>query len=280
MARIRTIKPEFFTNAKVLKLTPLARLFYVSLWCEADRLGRLKWDAETLKYRYLPKDDVEVEDLGAELVKAKLIRLYAINGDTYADIPGFIEHQVINNRESESSIPPYSDDACVTRESGDTDAAYGKEGRKGKEGTTPIVPKGTVYPQDFESFWTLYPHKVGKDAALNAWKKRQKLGDLPSLPLLTEAIGRYIDTKPIERDYCNPSTWINQGRWLDQFATTAPTPTVTLPSKTEEEWRSALRRFKRDEYWPLSGYGPQPGYGGCIVPTSLLAEFGLALGAA
>lgn len=148
---------------------------------------------------------------------------------------------------------------------------------------TPKAPKGAVYPQAFEAFWTLYPNKVGKDAALKAWQKRQKAGDLPSHENLAEAIGRYIDAKPADREYCNPSTWLNQGRWQDALAKPTVAPAGVTPApirRTEEEWRSALGRFKRDEYWPLSGYGPQPGYGGCIVPASILAEFGLLKGAA
>ena len=43
MSRIRSIKPEFFTSEDIVSMTPLARLFYVSLWCEADREGRLDW---------------------------------------------------------------------------------------------------------------------------------------------------------------------------------------------------------------------------------------------
>ena len=43
MARIRTIKPEFFTSDDICALSPLARLLYVGLWCEADREGRLVW---------------------------------------------------------------------------------------------------------------------------------------------------------------------------------------------------------------------------------------------
>ena len=41
MARIRTIKPEFFTSDDICALSPRARLLYVGLWCEADREGRL-----------------------------------------------------------------------------------------------------------------------------------------------------------------------------------------------------------------------------------------------
>lgn len=142
---------------------------------------------------------------------------------------------------------------------------------------TPIVPKGTSYPHDFESFWTLYPNKVGKDAAFSAWKKRKKSGDLPSQEVLVEAIGQYINAKPADRAYCNPSTWLNQGRWLDALSPTAAPAVTTNPTKalTDDEWRSALRRFRADHKWPGVGYGPQPGYGGCVVPTKILAEFNL-----
>lgn len=280
MARIRTIKPEFFTDSKITSLTPLARVFYVSLWCEADREGRLKWDAVSLKYRYLPADPVDADDLADDLEGLGLIRFYEADGALYAFIPSFKRHQVINNRESESTLPVPLPEHYVTRERRVPDASCGKEGRKGKEGKegTAKVPKGTVYPQDFESFWTLYPAKVGKDAALRAWKKRKRSGDLPSLPELTEAIGKYIHHKPADREYCNPSTWLNQGRWQDHHGT----PDVPLPSntKTPQEWREACKRFKQDERWPAIGYGPQPGYGGCLVPHEILIEFQLVKGAA
>ena len=43
MARIRSIKPEFFTSDDICALSPLARLLYVGLLCEVDREGRLVW---------------------------------------------------------------------------------------------------------------------------------------------------------------------------------------------------------------------------------------------
>ncbi len=128
MSRIRTIKPEFFTSEDIVSLTPLARLFYVSLWCEADREGRFEWKPKTLKMRYLPADDCDVSLLCDELVNAGMVELYEVDGRVYAVIPGFTRHQVINNREQPSDIPepPQKTDACVTRESGR------KEGREGK----------------------------------------------------------------------------------------------------------------------------------------------------
>lgn len=140
MARIRTIKPEFFTSHDIVSLSPLARLFYVSLWCEADREGRLGWNTKTFKMRYLPADDCDIESLSNELIDANLIILYEIEGKEYAEIPSFKNHQVINNRESESVIPSRVKVACK-RVSG--------EGRKeGKERKEPTLRETTI-PDDF-----------------------------------------------------------------------------------------------------------------------------------
>jgi hypothetical protein len=128
MARIRTIKPEFFTSEDIFGLTPLARLFYVSLWCEADREGRLEWKVGTLKARYLPADNCDINALAQELIDMGLIVLYEVDGKKYAEIPTFVEHQIINNREAESKIPARVPHASDTRESG-------REGKEGKEGS-------------------------------------------------------------------------------------------------------------------------------------------------
>jgi hypothetical protein len=140
MARIRTIKPEFFTSEDIVALSPFARLLYIALWCEADREGRMQWKPKTFKMRYLPADSVDVDELCAEIVRAGLVKLY---GDGLAYIPKFSTHQHVNPREAASTLP--EPDASVTRgrrvgtrESTVSDAQVGKEGkgreRKGKEG--------------------------------------------------------------------------------------------------------------------------------------------------
>lgn len=126
MSRIRTIKPEFFTSADILSLTPLARLFYVSLWCEADREGRLKWDLETFGYRLMPKEAPQIEGLAQELIDRELVILYVVEGKAYAEIPSFSAHQVINNRESASILPSRVKGASQRVK------VEGKEGREGK----------------------------------------------------------------------------------------------------------------------------------------------------
>ncbi len=133
MSRIRTIKPEFFTSEDVVSLSPLARLLYIALWCEADRAGRLEWKPQTFKFRYLPADGCDIEALCSELLKRGVVRLYGIN---LAFIPKFGQHQQINNRETESKLPDPShvSDASGTRQARVQGATL-EEG-KGREGNT------------------------------------------------------------------------------------------------------------------------------------------------
>lgn len=105
MARIRTIKPEFFTSEDIVSLTPLARILYIGLWCEADREGRLNWKPRTLKMKYLPADDADILELCDELVNLNLVLPYEVDGRQFAVLSTFKKHQSINIREAQSVIP-------------------------------------------------------------------------------------------------------------------------------------------------------------------------------
>lgn len=132
MARIRTVKPEFFTSESVCSVSPLARLLFIGLWCEADREGRLKWKPKTLKIRYLPVDSCDILSVANELISEGMISVYEIDGHSYCDIPSFKSHQVINNRERESVLP----ERVPTRDP--RVKAEGRKEGKGKEGKESI----------------------------------------------------------------------------------------------------------------------------------------------
>lgn len=259
MSRIRTIKPEFFTSEDIVSLTPLARLFYVSLWCEADREGRFEWKPRTLKMRYLPADDCSVEELGRELIDAGLIVLYQVgDGRVYAHIPGFVRHQVINNREAESTLP--APPGKSTRESGVPDACQGKGRKEGKgkehasgdasaagaaagpDGPGLLPPPSPPDPPEddtrehprFARFWEAYPRKVGKDAARKAFAKRRP--DDALLARMLAAIASQAAGEQWRRDggqfIPHPSTWLNEGRWQDEEVP-APGGPARLPAWAE-----------------------------------------------
>jgi len=68
---------------------------------------------------------------------------------------------------------------------------------------------------DWEYFWDLFPNKVGKGAAFKAFAKALRR---TSPEVLFQGLRRYVN-KTDERPWCNPATWLNQDRWLDQPAT-------------------------------------------------------------
>jgi hypothetical protein len=107
MARIRTIKPEFFTSLTVADLTPHQRLTFIGLWTHCDDAGRCVDDARLIKAAVWPLDDrtaAEVErDLGA-LNESSLITRYTLNRRRYIVVNGWREHQKIN-RPTPSKLP-------------------------------------------------------------------------------------------------------------------------------------------------------------------------------
>ncbi len=211
MARIRTIKPEFFTSEDVVALTPFARLLYIALWCEADKEGRLVWKPKTFKMRYFPADALEIEALCGELTQAGLIVLY---GEGYAHIPTFSAHQHINPRESASQLPEPTRQARVgTRQSRASDAQGGREG-KGREGN-PGADAPELFP-GFAGFWESWPtsdRKQARGKCLDVWKKA---GVEPHAALVSAHVER-MKAGPWRKDGGQyipaPLTYLNQRRW-------------------------------------------------------------------
>lgn len=215
MARIRTIKPEFFTSGDVVELSPLARLFFIALWCESDREGRIKWKPKTLKMRYLPSDDCNIEDLSKELISTGMLKIYQVKDDNnfYAFIPSFTNHQVVNNRET-ASILPNPADALKTRES-----AVKAEGRKeGKEGTGFSID---ILEEEFSTFWKTYPSKRNnpKKPAKDKFISKRKAGY--SFEDILEGAKNYSSyckqEKTEEKFIAQTVTWLNQERWSDEL---------------------------------------------------------------
>ena len=108
MARIRTIKPEFWSDTTISKMSIFTAFFYVALWNFADDAGRGRANAKELNgIVFSKRDDVEnsqVEDALIELSDAGRIILYMDGDDRLFQICKWAEHQVIN-RPSKSKFP-------------------------------------------------------------------------------------------------------------------------------------------------------------------------------
>lgn len=99
MARIRTIKPEFWTSEQVAECSPMARLLFIGMWNFCDDAGVHPDSAMRLKMEVFPADPIdaqEVENLLGELIDAGLIRRFSAQGKSYIAVTGW-HHQKIDN---------------------------------------------------------------------------------------------------------------------------------------------------------------------------------------
>lgn len=80
--------------------------------------------------------------------------------------------------------------------------------------------EGNEYNGAFGEFWKCYPKKVGKDAALKAWKKRKGIDE--KLLIILEALETQKNSVGWKKDFGqfipNPATWLNEGRWQDEVS--------------------------------------------------------------
>lgn len=111
MARGRFIKPEFWMDEDLARLSKEARLLFIGLWQLADRAGRFEDRPKRIKAEIFPYDDVDADALLTELATQKVhgngafIQRYEVSGKRYIQIANFTKHQKCHPNEPVSKIP-------------------------------------------------------------------------------------------------------------------------------------------------------------------------------
>jgi hypothetical protein len=94
--------------------------------------------------------------------------------------------------------------------------------------------------EDFEDFWAEYPRRVGKLAAERAYRAARKLASAQTI-LDGLVLTRFAkDPQFIP----HPSTWLNQGRWMDEERVPAAKKRHECthePKCNSKEWCATLR---------------------------------------
>ena len=75
------------------------------------------------------------------------------------------------------------------------------------------------YPTNFEAFWSAYPRKVAKPAAMKAWEKQKLEGDMFAAKAAINDAEKRTRLKWWNDDATkipHPATWINARRWEDE----------------------------------------------------------------
>lgn len=146
MARIRTIKPEFWTDETIVELPFEYRLLFIGLWNFVDDEGYVEYRPKQLKMKVFPGDDIDIRAGIESLIAHSLIDVYEaqIEGRRVEilHISKWSRHQVINRAtkskyngiylERRDAGTLFSEDS-VSDHGGLTRERKGREG-KGKEG--------------------------------------------------------------------------------------------------------------------------------------------------
>lgn len=274
MARIRTIKPEFWSSPGTAKASPAARLLYIAMWNWADDYGIGTANMKELAAFAFPNDthptSTELPSLCKEVADCFDTVFYTVRGRPYFAIPTWEQHQRTERRAKGRNPGPGDPDAVpdlqICPSDGTSDDTHGtsvstqgislagteEQRNRGTEEELPpsAEPRTRAkYPAEFDEFWTHYPRKVGKDDALKAWLQARR--KTPPTEIVAGVQRMTADPNlPEERFIPHPATWLRRGGWDD-----APYPPrngsrASPPSTTDQRVQAGLdlaRKFADQE---------------------------------
>lgn len=151
MARIRTVKPELWTDEKVVELDYADRLLFIGLWNFVDDQGFIDYRPKRIKMQVFPADDVDVAAALQRLREVGLVDFYALANShepSVVLVRNWEKHQRVSNpakpRYTPSDLqflPVNGEPSRVLASPHDSYPAEGKgmEG-KGKDQGTPAAP--------------------------------------------------------------------------------------------------------------------------------------------
>lgn len=119
MARIRTIKPEFWEDEKISEIPMQARLLFIGLWNFSDDNGAISNSIKWIKAKIFPYDNLRDSDVKTwldALVKNRMLIPFEYHKKGYYVIRRFQSHQMIDKRYMKELIPFESISEIIEKE--------------------------------------------------------------------------------------------------------------------------------------------------------------------
>jgi hypothetical protein len=252
MARIRTIKPEFWTSEQVVECSPNTRLLFIGMLNFCDDSGIHPANVRRLQMEVFPCGTFNKADVAAmveELIENQLVEEYEVEGALYWRATGFTKHQKVDQPTYKHPLPDGRVPAKVRRKSAsgspndeqdspnahrvDDERSEGVHPRKGKESNgkesnNPPTPRNrgelnADQRQRFDRFWQEYPNKKSIGHAEKAFAKLNP-DDLLTTRMIKalhaqishrsqlKAAGEFVP------EWKHPATWLNAKDWENVLA--------------------------------------------------------------
>lgn len=130
MARIRTIKPEYWSDERMASVSLEARLLFLGLLNLADDAGRLRGHPALIRGALFPYDDLTVAQVDGwleELADSGRIQRYRVDGEAYVWIRNFAKHQKIDHATPSKMPAPPEESRELSRESANSSRGLAKD---------------------------------------------------------------------------------------------------------------------------------------------------------
>lgn len=248
--RIRSIKPEFCRSEDIEQLSWEDRFLFTQLWMYVDDNGvgidRVHLIAADLFAGDLARDIergsretlAKVSGGLQRLSEAGLVTRYEVENRSYIYITNWSKHQRIDKPAKPRYPLPTCENATIrdtlatpSRHSRETPAPGTEEQRNRGTGNKPPNPlegeAGDTTSAAFQTFWDTYRKKVGRPAAVRAWRRATKRTDPDTI---IEAAAAFIERQELRGKHPeytpHPATWLNREGWNDDLP---PLPTPANP---------------------------------------------------
>lgn len=253
MARIRSIKPEFWKHQQLGKMSMDARLTYIGMWNLADDAGRgraaddLLWGelhsgqppSARRRWSRVLKELSRVQD-----DRGHLVIFYKVAGAAYYWIPGFCRQQRID-KPYPSRLPPPPNSKNVPRtfqerstlEQG-VEWSGEEHGEEGKGGASAIAPAPDVPPM------------VATDVPTNASTEPNFITQAQAL---VSSLGTRIDAKPIGSPGCQTAHDESIRQLLQTAKQTTKMPNLEGTIRATLESTTARYGTERVHQWLMDG---------------------------
>lgn len=255
MARIRTIKPEFWTHEELSVLPEATHMLAGALLNYADDEGYFNANPMLIKAACFPlrEPSVKIPESLRSLQTMGYIELgIAPDGKRYGRVVHFLTHQKVSHPAKSkikdiqivwesSGDPPESLRNPLeslrpelNREQGIEQGKNILSDRSDDTGSNRPQPRPVLNgSRRFPEFWSAYPKKVKKAEALKRWRQRH-LDDKADEILADISIRMESDRRWKDGFIPDPTTYINGERWNDEVSDFKPQQPVA------PHWKGAL----------------------------------------
>lgn len=221
MPRSRVIKPEFWNDEKLAKVSRDARLTFIGIWTCSDDYGVSKGNESWLKSQIYPYEESvklsKFQEWLVELERLKVILPFSFHDEKYYYIKNFSKHQKVDHPSKNRNPDPPED---IESESYTyiTDS-LANDSREFRDEYKQNINRVKTTLCDFDEFWKAYPKKIGKHEARRAWEKMN--GKRPSVDVVISKIEQLKNCDQWKKEngqyIPNPATWLNRGGWDDEL---------------------------------------------------------------